>query len=356
MAKGTIRFSDCEADFRRLCSEIDAGRFAPVYLLMGEEPYFIDALCERIASKALPEAERAFDQIVLYGRDSDGGTVASYCRQIPMAGSREVIIVKEAQRLDKLEKLASYTAAPLASTVLVICHKEKNADKRLQLCKSCKAKGVVFESVRPRDYEIKGWLTGFVRSRGLEISPSSADLLVSHIGTDISRIDNELTKLSVSLPAGTKRITDDDIEQYIGISKEYNNLELCRAVTDRDMKRSLEIADRLSQNPKEYPLLLTISALFGNFREIFIVNYLMWQSRHRRVPFPSDGELMGLVKAGSPTAIQRLKATAAKWDNRKVFGVLGLLREYDARSKGVDTGGVSDGELLRELLLKIFML
>lgn len=356
MAKGTIRFSDCEAEFRRLCAEIDAGRFAPVYLLMGEEPYFIDALCERIASTVLTEAERSFDQIVLYGRDSDGGTVASYCRQMPMAGNREVIIVKEAQRLDKLEKLASYTSAPLASTVLVICHKEKNADKRLQLYKSCKANGVVFESVRPRDYEIKGWLGGFVRAKGLEIAPSSVELLVSHIGTDISRIDNELTKLTVSLPAGTKRITDDDIQQYIGISKEFNNLELCKAVTERDVKRALEIADRLSQNPKEYPLLLTVSALFGSFREIFIVNYLTWQSRRRGAAFPPDSELLGMVKAGSPAMLQRLKAVAAKWDNRKVFGVLGLLREYDAKSKGVDSGGASDGELLRELLLKIFTL
>ena len=225
MAKSAIRFKDCEADFRRLSADIDARKYAPVYLLMGEEPYFIDALCEKLATTVLDEAERSFNQIMLYGRDTDGGTVASYCRQVPMMGNYEVIIVKEAQRLDRLELLASYTAKPQKSTILVICHKEKNADRRQQLYKTCAANGVVFESVRPRDYEIKEWLGGFVRSKGLEIDPSSIELLVNHLGTNISRIGNELSKLTVSLPSDNRRITTDTIEEYIGISKEFNNFE-----------------------------------------------------------------------------------------------------------------------------------
>lgn len=355
MAKSAIKFKDCEADFRRLSADIDARKYAPVYLLMGEEPYFIDALCEKLATTVLNEAERSFNQIILYGRDTDGGTVASYCRQVPMMGNYEVIIVKEAQRLDRLELLASYTAKPQKSTILVICHKEKNADRRQQLYKTCAANGVVFESVRPRDYEIKDWLGGFVRSKGLEIDPSSIELLVNHLGTDISRIGNELSKLTVSLPADNRRITTDTIEEYIGISKEFNNFELCKAVATKDIRRALTIADHLSRNPKEYPLLLTILALFGTFREIFIVNYLRWQTQYRQVPFPSDPELLGILKTGNIYALRELKQTAALWNNRKVFNVLGLLREYDAKSKGVDTGGSSDAELLRELLLKILM-
>lgn len=355
MAKSAIRFKDCEADFRRLSADIDARKYAPVYLLMGEEPYFIDALCEKLATTVLDEAERSFNQIMLYGRDTDGGTVASYCRQVPMMGNYEVIIVKEAQRLDRLELLASYTAKPQKSTILVICHKEKNADRRQQLYKTCAANGVVFESVRPRDYEIKEWLGGFVRSKGLEIDPSSIELLVNHLGTDISRIGNELSKLTVSLPADNRRITTDTIEEYIGISKEFNNFELCKAVATKDIRRALTIADHLSRNPKEYPLLLTILALFGTFREIFIVNYLRWQTQYRKVPFPSDPELFGILKTGNIYALRELKQTSALWNNRKVFEILGLLREYDAKSKGVDTGGSSDAELLRELLLKILM-
>ncbi len=355
MAKSAIRFKDCEADFRRLSADIDARKYAPVYLLMGEEPYFIDALCEKLATTVLDEAERSFNQIMFYGRDTDGGTVASYCRQVPMMGNYEVIIVKEAQRLDRLELLASYTAKPQKSTILVICHKEKNADRRQQLYKTCAANGVVFESVRPRDYEIKEWLGGFVRSKGLEIDPSSIELLVNHLGTDISRIGNELSKLTVSLPADNRRITTDTIEEYIGISKEFNNFELCKAVATKDIRRALTIADRLSRNPKEYPLLLTILALFGTFREIFIVNYLRWQTQYRKVPFPSDPELLGILKTGNIYALRELKQTSALWNNRKVFEILGLLREYDAKSKGVDAGGSSDAELLRELLLKILM-
>lgn len=355
MAKSAIRFKDCEADFRRLSADIDARKYAPVYLLMGEEPYFIDALCEKLATTVLDEAERSFNQIMLYGRDTDGGTVASYCRQVPMMGNYEVIIVKEAQRLDRLELLASYTAKPQKSTILVICHKEKNADRRQQLYKTCAANGVVFESARPRDYEIKEWLGGFVRSKGLEIDPSSIELLVNHLGTDISRIGNELSKLTVSLPADNRRITTDTIEEYIGISKEFNNFELCKAVATKDIRRALTIADRLSRNPKEYPLLLTILALFGTFREIFIVNYLRWQTQYRKVPFPSDPELLGILKTGNIYALRELKQTSALWNNRKVFEILGLLREYDAKSKGVDAGGSSDAELLRELLLKILM-
>lgn len=355
MAKSAIRFKDCEADFRRLSADIDARKYAPVYLLMGEEPYFIDALCEKLATTVLDEAERSFNQIMLYGRDTDGGTVASYCRQVPMMGNYEVIIVKEAQRLDRLELLASYTAKPQKSTILVICHKEKNADRRQQLYKTCAANGVVFESVRPRDYEIKEWLGGFVRSKGLEINPSSIELLVNHLGTDISRIGNELSKLTVSLPADNRRITTDTIEEYIGISKEFNNFELCKAVATKDIRRALTIADHLSRNPKEYPLLLTILALFGTFREIFIVNYLRWQTQYRKVPFPSDPELLGILKTGNIYALRELKQTSALWNNRKVFEILGLLREYDAKSKGVDAGGSSDAELLRELLLKILM-
>lgn len=355
MAKSAIRFKDCEADFRRLSADIDARKYAPVYLLMGEEPYFIDALCEKLATTVLDEAERSFNQIMFYGRDTDGGTVASYCRQVPMMGNYEVIIVKEAQRLDRLELLASYTAKPQKSTILVICHKEKNADRRQQLYKTCAANGVVFESVRPRDHEIKEWLGGFVRSKGLEIDPSSIELLVNHLGTDISRIGNELSKLTVSLPADNRRITTDTIEEYIGISKEFNNFELCKAVATKDIRRALTIADRLSRNPKEYPLLLTILALFGTFREIFIVNYLRWQTQYRKVPFPSDPELLGILKTGNIYALRELKQTSALWNNRKVFEILGLLREYDAKSKGVDAGGSSDAELLRELLLKILM-
>ena len=356
MAKSAVRFRDSVAQFERLSADIAARRFAPVYLLMGDESYFIDALCDRLASTILGEAERSFNQIVLYGRDTEPGQVINFCRQMPMMGQYQVVILKEAQQLKGLDKLALYTQKPSPTTILVICHKEKNADKRSAFYKGCAANGTVLESVRPRDYEIAAWLQQFIRQKGFTIDPKALSMLTDHLGTDIAKISNEIRKLTVSLPEGTQRITDADIEANIGISKDFNNFELCKAVVTRDMARALMIAEHFARNPKDNPLLLTVMALFGQFKELFVVNYLRWLARHKGRPFPPDTELMRILRKNNTFVIGEIKQNAANWDNRKVFNILGLLREYDAKSKGMNAGGASDGELLRELLLKIFML
>ena len=355
MAKSTLRFRDTVAAYEAMLRDIDAGRFAPVYLLMGEERYFIDRLAERIDETAIDAATRDFNRLVVYGKDSDAGQVINLCRQLPMMGNRQLIILKEAQQLRSLDKLALYTQKPVATTILVICHKEKNADKRSAFYKSCAANGAVLESVRPRDYEISAWLQQFVGQQGFAIDNKALSMLTDHLGTDISKIENELRKLTVSLPEGTQRITDADIEANIGISKDFNNFELCKAVVGRDMGRALLIADHFARNPKENPLLLTVMALFGQFKEIFVMNYLTWQAKYRGKPVPPDTELMRLLRKSSPYFIAEIRQNAANWNNRKVFEILGLLREYDAKSKGLNSGGLSDGELLRELLLKIML-
>ena len=356
MAKGTLKFKDSVADFERITAEVAARKFAPIYLLMGEESYFIDTLCEKLAASILDEAARAFNQVTVYGKDTEAGQVINLCRQMPMMGQWQVVILKEAQQLRGLEKLSFYTQKPSPTTILVICHKEKNADRRSAFYKGCAANGVVFESVRPRDYEITSWLQQFIARRGLGIDPKALSMLTDHLGTDISKISNELHKLTVSLPEGTKRITDADIEKNIGISKDFNNFELCKAVVTRDMGRALMIADHFARNPKDNPLLLTVMALFGQFRDLFVVNYLRWLARRKNQPFPTDQELMRILRKNNTFVLGEIKQNAALWDNRKVFGVLGLLREYDAKSKGLNAGGGPDGELLRELLLKIFLL
>ncbi len=209
-----------------------------------------------------------------------------------------------------------------------MCHKERNVDKRSAFYKQCASAGVVFESVRPRDYEIGPWLSSFIASRGLRISPKAAQML-----TDI---------------------TDGHIESNVGISKDFNNFELCNAVARRDVARAMGIADHFARNPKDNPLLLTIMALFGQFRDMFVVNYLRWQAKYRGKPFPDDTELMRVLKKSNIFAVREVKELSAKWNNRSVFNILGLLREYDGKSKGIDAGAADDGELLRELLLKIF--
>ncbi len=353
MAKSTIKFKDSEAEFRAIAANIKAGKIAPIYLLMGEEAYFIDHLCDLLATTILTEAERSFNQITLYGKDSNAGTIVNFCRQMPMMGSKEVIIVKEAQQLTDAEKLSAYTSHPQPSTVLIICYKEKTVDKRSLLYKSSLAAGVVFESVRPRDYEIGDFLTAFVRAKGCSIEPKAVAMLTDYLGTDLKKIDNELQKLLVSMPQGSKEITCVDIEANIGISKDFNNYELCAAVAQGDMKRALTIADFLGRNPKN-TLLLTVMALFGTFKEIFIYNYLTWLSKHKGQPMPPDTELYGLTGARNIVALRNLKQNAPKWPNRNVFTILGLMREYDAKSKGMNTGAATEGELLQELLIKIF--
>lgn len=355
MAKSTLKFKDSVAAFEALRAEIAVRRFAPIYLLMGEESYFIDALCEQLSSSILTPAEQSFNQITVYGKDSDAGQVVNLCRQMPMMGSHEVIILKEAQQLRQIEKLTHYTSKPQPSTILIICHKEKTLDKRSALYKQCQKEGVVFESVRPRDYEIGPWLTQFIQRKGLGIAPKAVQMLTDHLGCDVAKLSSEIDKLMLALPVGTKSITDQHIEQNVGISKEFNNFELCNAVAVWDVERAMRIADHFARNPKDNPLLVTVMALYSLFRDMFIINYLRWLSKHKGQPMPSEGELMRILKKSNPYAVRELSQQSTRWPNRKVFTVLGLLREYDGKSKGIDTGGMNDGELLRELLLKIFM-
>ncbi len=213
----------------------------------------------------------------------------------------------------------------------------------------------MFEAIRPRDYEIGPWLTQFIASKGLRIAPKAVQMLTDHLGCDIAKISNEIDKLVVSLPVGTCEITDTHIEKNVGISKEYNNFELCNAVAVQDMKRAMSIADHFARNPKDNPLLVTVMALYSLFRDMFIINYLRWLAKHKGTPMPSEMELMRTLKKSNTYAVKELSQQSLRWPNRKVFNILGLLREYDGKSKGIDTGGLSDGELLRELLLKIFM-
>ncbi|MCC8035599.1 MAG: DNA polymerase III subunit delta [Rikenellaceae bacterium] len=356
MAKSGINFRDTIAKYTSVEKEIRGGKFAPVYLLMGEEGYFIDRISDLLATTVLNEQERAFNQIVAYGKDSEAGDIINFCRQMPMMGAYQVVILKEAQQLRKIEQLSLYTQSPSATTVLVICHKEKNLDKRSALYKHINKIGVVLESVRPRDYEIGGWLSEFVRGKGFGIEPKALTMLTDHLGSDIAKISNELDKLVTFLPEGTAAITADHIEQNIGISKDFNNFELTRAMSERNMQKALLIAEHFSRNPKDNPLLVTFSTLFSHFQRIFILNYQKWLSRNRGTAMPPDAELARMLKIPSAFFLNEYKQAASLYPNKKVFVILGLLREYDMKSKGMNAGSAGEGELLRELLMKIFLL
>ena len=358
MAKSS-KFSDALASYNSIMKDIEARRFAPIYLLSGDEGYFVDAIAERLGETILNEAERSFNQVTVYGADSDTGKIVMLCRQMPMMGNYQVVIVREAQQLQKIENLVHYTSSPQSTTILIICYKNKEQgkgiDKRTAFYKSCAKAGCVFESIRPKEYEIDQWLSSHISSRGLGIEPKAIAMLKEHVGMDISRIVHEIDKLAVSINEGQLKITDSDIEQYIGISKEFNSFELNDAVIKRDVGRAMRIAEHFAHNPKNYPITQTIILLFNQFQQLFLLNYHMWQSRKRGVPMPSDMELVAAVRAYNIHGLNSLKANITKWNGPQLFRVLGLLREYDAKSKGVKSGGLDGGDLLKELLLKIFM-
>jgi DNA polymerase-3 subunit delta len=349
-------FKDTVATYTHVMSDMAAGRFAPLYLLMGDEGYFIDKVADRLADTLLGEAERAFCQIVVYGKDSEVGDVINFAKQMPMMGGRQVVIVREAQGLKKIEQLQLYTQAPSPSTVLVLCHKEKALDKRSALYKHVKEKGVVLESVRPRDYEIGGWLGELVRAKGLTIEPRALAMIADHLGTDIAKISNELDKLTTFLPAGTKTVTADHVEQNIGISKDFNNFELTRALSERNMARALLIAENFAHDPNPNWYATTLGVVFTHFQRIFILNYQRWLAGKRNAPMPSDTDLARMLKLNSAWFLGEYKSAAAGWPNKKVFAILGFIRDYDMRGKGMGGGGATKGELMRELLLKIFMI
>jgi DNA polymerase-3 subunit delta len=180
-------------------------------------------------------------------------------------------------------------------------------------------------------------------------------MMTDHLGTDIAKISNELSKLMLSLPEGTRAITAAHIEQNIGISKDFNNFELMKAITSRNLSRAMLIADHFARNPKENPLVVTLMAMFREFRQLFTINYLNWQQRTKGIPMPSDQELCRMLGVPAPFLLAEIKQTAARWPNNRVFNILGIIREYDAKCKGIGTGGLNDGELLREMILKILV-
>lgn len=356
MAKA-VRFREAYAQYESIVKDIRARNFAPIYLLMGEEGYFIDRLTDMLADTILDESEKAFNQLVIYGKDvEDEGIIVNYARQMPMMGGKMVVIIKDAASLRKVDNLSHYTSAPSPSTILIIAHKGKSVDKRSALYKQASAKGVVFESPRPYDNELAPWIATYLRaSKGCAIEEKALKMVVDFMGTDIAKIAGEFDKLFTRLPEGTKIITADHIEQNIGISKDFNNFELVEAVAHRQFARAMQIADNFARNPKNHPLVVTTTTLFNHFQKLFTLNYREWQTKFKGMPAASDAELAGMIKV-SPYVLGGYKQAAKLYPNKKIFLILGIIREYDMKGKGINSGGVEQGELLREMLMKIMML
>ncbi|MDT0688503.1 DNA polymerase III subunit delta [Salegentibacter sp. F188] len=328
---------------RQIVNSIQSGNIKPVYFLMGEEPYYIDKIADFIADNVLQEEEKGFNQIVMYGRDTSIDEIASNAKRYPMMAERQVIIVKEAQDLSRtIEQLTAYAESPQPTTTLVMCYKYKKIDKRKKLYKAVAKSGVIFESKRLYENKIAEWIQTTLKTRNYSISPKGAQMLVEFLGNDLGKIENELQKLQLIVPEGTQ-ITPELIEENIGISKDFNNFELRKAVGMKDTLKAHRIINYFAQNPKDNPLVVTISLLFSYFSQLL---------QYHGISDKSKGNVARQLKI-NPYFVSDYTTGARNYPMKKVSGVISLLHETDVKSKGVGSVNVSQGDLLKELLVKI---
>ncbi len=331
------------ATFEEIMSDLRNRIYKPVYFLAGEEPYYIDLITEYIEEKVLPEEEKAFNQMILYGEDTSVAALSETSRRFPMMSNHQVIIVKEAQSLKKIEDLSWYVEKPLASTILVINYKYKTLDKRTKLFKLIDSNAVYFESNRLRDYQVPGWIDRYLMAKGVKSDPNASAMLTEYLGTDLHKIVNELTKLLITLPAGKPVITTDLIEKNIGISKDYNNFELQKAIGEKNIYRSNLIVKYFADNPKDNPINLTIASLFSFFSKLLTYHYLTDKSKNN----------VASVLKVNPYFVKDYESAAVKYDARRTVNIIGLLRTYDMKSKGYGDLSSPPGDLLKELIYKI---
>jgi len=316
--------------------------YYPVYLLMGDEPYYIDLLSSFIEKNILDENEKEFNQNIIYARDTDEDTIISYAKSFPMMANHRVVIIKEAQNLSKIEKFQSYAEKPQKSTILVLCHKYKNVDKRKSVVKTITKNGVVFESKKLYDNQLPQWIEGNLKSKGLSIDPKAAHVIAEYLGNDLSKISNELEKLSINVDKNTK-ITLKEIEENIGISKDFNIFELQKALGSKDVLKANQIINFFAANPKSNPIIVTLSNLYLYFTKLLTYHMLKDKSKNN----------VASALSIHPFFVGEYQTAAKYYPYNKAVDIISILRTYDARSKGIENDSTNHGELLKELIYRI---
>ncbi|MFT5862095.1 MAG: DNA polymerase-3 subunit delta [Flavobacteriales bacterium] len=328
---------------KNIVTDIKNGVIKPIYFLSGEEPYFIDQISDYIEDNLLDEADKGFNQMVLYGRDVTVEDIVGNAKRYPMMAERQVVIVKEAQELSRtIDKLSSYVDNPQPSTVLVVCYKYKKLDGRKALAKSLKKSGIHYESKKLYENQVGDWLRRVLIDEGYHIQPKAAQILVDYLGTSLGKIKNELEKLMIVLPKGSE-ITPEAIEENIGISKDFNSFELRKAVGERDVVKAQRIAQYFTQNPKDNPLVLTISSLYGFFSNLL---------KYHGLPTKDKGTVAKVLGV-NPFFVGEYTTAARHYPMKKVSQIVTLLREADVKSKGVGASQFAAHDILKEVLVKI---
>ncbi|MDL2144440.1 DNA polymerase III subunit delta [Flavobacterium tructae] len=328
----------------KIVNDIKAGNIKPIYFLMGEEPYYIDKLSEYIEQNVLAEEEKGFNQTVLYGRDVSVEDIVATAKRYPMMADRQLVIVKEAQDLSRtIDKIESYVGNPMETTVLVFCYKYKTLDKRKKVTKLLAQKGIVYESKKLYENQVGDWIKRVLAGKKYTIDPKANAMLVEFLGTDLSKINNELEKLQIILPQGTV-ITPQHIEENIGFSKDYNVFELRKAIGERNQLKAYKIAENFAHNPKEYPLVMTTGLVFG-----FFVQLLKYHGLKDKNP-KNVAATIGV----NPYFLKEYDLAIKNYPMRKVSQIVGALRDVDVKSKGVGANALPQSDLLKEMLYKIF--
>lgn len=331
-------------EIKQLVTDIKGKKVKPIYFLMGEEPYYIDQISSYIEKNLLSEEEKGFNQMVLYGRDVTVEDIVSNAKRYPMMADYQVVIVKEAQDLSRtIDKLETYAKQPQPTTILVVNYKYKTIDKRKTLYKTLQKTGVVYESKKLYENQVGEWIRRVLSGQNYNISPKAAQMLVEFLGTDLSKINNELEKLKIILPEGTS-ITPQHIEENIGISKDYNNFELRKAVGERDVQKAHQIIKYFADNPKDNPMVVTVSLLFNFFSQLLHLHGL--QDKTPR-------SVASALKV-NPYFVNEYLTAAHNYPMKKVSNIVATLREFDVKGKGVGANAVPQGDLLKELMVRIF--
>jgi len=327
-----------------LLDYIKAGNIAPVYVLSGDEPFYIDLISDYIEKEILTEEEKGFNQTVLYGKEAVPSQVVESARRFPMMAEKQVIILKEAKHISNFTEFEAYFKNPTPSTILVIALKNKSFDKRTAAYKAAKANKevVLLETKKLYDNQLPEWISSFAKMEGFKISPKASMMISDHLGNDLARIGNEIQKLKINLKEGAE-INDEIVDKYIGISKDYNVFELNSALNAGDHARAQKIAYYFDKNPKQHPLVVTIGTLYGNFSKLLAIHYL--KDKH-------PGHVAKTLKVNPYFAKDYINASH-RFKPNKLVGIISMLREYDLKSKGVGNSDASDGELLKELCFRI---
>ena len=329
--------------YESIMRDLAAQKYAPVYVLMGDEPYFIDKISDQIEAQALQPEEKDFNQTVAYGADITGAQVVDMAREFPLMAARRVIIVKEAQGMKGADALDKYLSAPVSSTILVLCYKGGKADRGVVA--KAKLKGVAFESKKKRDYELPAFVESYLKMQHGTIDRKAASMIAEHVGADLARLTSEIDKVLISLPAGDRRITPEIVEEQIGVSKDFNIFELRSAIVSKDVFKANQIMNYFDSNPKAGSLYAVVPVLFNYFQNLMVAFY----APDRR----SENSVAAFLGLKSPWAAKDYIAGMGKYSAMKVMRIIHMIKSVDARSKGLGSVTASASDLAKELLFFI---